>query len=371
MSNHDRTFNFSAGPAGLPLPALEQAQQEMLNFRGCGASILEISHRSSAFIDVLDSARDGIRQLIGANDDFEVLFLQGGSRLQFSMVPINLLQSDTDRANYIVTGTWSDKAHQEAANCHATEVIWSGKENGYSDLPDQTDLQSLVTSDAAYVYYTSNETIQGVQFQDELNFTTVPSICDASSDFLSRPIDLNKYGMIYACAQKNAGLAGVTIVVIRKDLIHPTINECPSYLNYRHHADANSMYNTPPTFAIYMVDLVCQWLLNDIGGLENMNQINREKAELLYATIDRLPDMYCGHAAPANRSLMNVTFRLPSQELTDLFLKQANEQGLISLQGHRSVGGIRASIYNSMPHEGVLALRDFMNSFYTQNSCSR
>ncbi|MBC8437305.1 MAG: 3-phosphoserine/phosphohydroxythreonine transaminase, partial [Planctomycetes bacterium] len=352
MSNHDRTFNFSAGPAGLPLPVLEQAQQEMLNFRGCGASILEISHRSPAFIDVLDSARDGIRQLIGANDDFEVLFLQGGSRLQFSMIPINLLRSDTDRANYIVTGTWSNKAHQESANCHATDVIWSGRENGYSDLPGQSDLQSLVTSDAAYVYYTSNETIQGVQFQDELNFTTAPSICDASSDFLSRPIDINKYGMIYACAQKNAGPAGVTIVVIRKDLLHPTINECPGYLNYHHHVDANSMYNTPPTFAIYIVDMVCQWLLNDIGGLENMNQINREKAELLYATMDRLPDMYIGHAAPANRSLMNVTFRLPTQALTDLFLKQATEQGLTNLQGHRSVGGIRASIYNSMPHEG-------------------
>ena len=371
MPNHDRTFNFSAGPAGLPLPVLEQAQQEMLNFRGCGASILEISHRSDAFIDVLDSARDGIRQLLGANDDFAVLFLQGGSRLQFSMVPLNLLQSDTDRGNYVVTGTWSDKAYQESANCHATDMIWSGKENGYSELPNQSDLQPLITNDAAYVYYTSNETIQGIQFQDDLSFAMVPSICDASSDFLSRPIDINKYGMIYACAQKNAGPAGVTIVVIRKDLLSPTLNECPSYLNYRNHADANSMYNTPPTFAVYMVDLVCQWLLNDIGGLEQMHQINREKAELLYATIDGLPDMYSGHAAPANRSLMNITFRLPSQELTDLFLKQANDQGLTSLQGHRSVGGIRASIYNSMPHEGVLALRDFMNSFYTQNSNSR
>jgi phosphoserine aminotransferase len=371
MLHHDRNFNFSAGPAGLPLPVLEQAQQEMLNFRGCGASILEISHRNAAFIDVLDSARDGIRRLLGANDDFEVLFLQGGARLQFSMIPINLLQSDTDRGNYVVTGTWSDKAHQESANCHATDMIWSGKENGYSDLPSHTDLQSLVTKDAAYVYYTSNETIQGIQFQDDLSFATVPSICDASSDFLSRPIDMNNYGMIYACAQKNAGPAGVTIVVIRKDLLTPTSNECPGYLSYCNHADANSMYNTPPTFAVYMVDLVCQWLLNDIGGLGQMNQINREKAELLYATIDELPDMYSGHAASANRSLMNVTFRLPSQELTDLFLKQANNQGLTSLQGHRSVGGIRASIYNSMPHEGVLALRDFMNSFYTQNSCSR
>ncbi|MBT4694592.1 MAG: 3-phosphoserine/phosphohydroxythreonine transaminase [Planctomycetaceae bacterium] len=371
MPNYDRTFNFSAGPAGLPLPVLEQAQLEMLNFRSCGASILEISHRSATFSDVLDSARNGIRQLLGANDDFEVLFLQGGSRLQFSMVPINLLQSETDRGNYVVTGTWSDKALQEAANCHATDIIWSGQKNGYSDLPDQTDLQSLVTNDAAYVYYTSNETIQGIQFQDDLSFASVPTICDASSDLLSRPIDINKYGMIYACAQKNAGPAGVTIVVIRKDLLNPTINECPSYLNYRNHADANSMYNTPPTFAIYMVDLVCQWLLNDIGGLEKMNQINRKKAELLYAAIDERPDMYSGHAAPANRSLMNVTFRLPSQELTDLFLKQANDQGLTSLQGHRSVGGIRASIYNSMPHEGVLALRDFMNSFYTQHSCSR
>ena len=370
MPNHDRTFNFSAGPAGLPLPVLEQTQREILNFRGCGASILEISHRSAAFIDVLDSARDGIRQLLGANDDFEVLFLQGGSRLQFSMVPINFIQSDTNRGNYVVTGTWSDKAHQEAANCHGTDMIWSGKENGYSDLPNQTDLQSLVTNDAAYLYYTSNETIQGIQFQDDLSFDTVPTICDASSDFLSRPVDMNNYGMIYACAQKNAGPAGVTIVVIRKDLLAPTINECPGYLNYRNHASANSLYNTPPTFSIYMVDLVCQWLLNDIGGLEQMDQINRNKAELLYATIDELPDMYSGHAVPANRSLMNVTFRLPSEKLTELFLKQANDQGLTSLQGHRSVGGIRASIYNSMPHEGVLALRDFMKSFYTQNSCS-
>jgi phosphoserine aminotransferase len=370
MPNHDRTFNFSAGPAGLPLPVLEQAQQEMLNFRGCGASILEISHRSTAFIDVLDSAKNGIRQLLGANDDFEVLFLQGGSRLQFSMVPLNLLQSDTDRGNYVVTGTWSDKAYQEATNCHVTDMIWSGKEIGYNDLPNPTDLQSLVTNDAAYVYYTSNETIQGIQFQDDLIFDTAPTICDASSDFLSRPIDMNNYGMIYACAQKNAGPAGVTIVVIRKDLLAPTTNEYPGYLNYCNHADANSMYNTPPTFAIYMVDLVCQWLLNDIGGLEQMDLINRKKAELLYATIEELPDMYSGHAVPANRSLMNVTFRLPSEKLTDLFLKQANDQGLTNLQGHRSVGGIRASIYNSMSHEGVLALRNFMKSFYTQNSCS-
>ena len=371
MPNHDRTFNFSAGPAGLPLPVLEQAQQEMLNFRDCGASILEISHRSAAFIDVLDSARDGIRQLLGINDEFEVLFLQGGSRLQFSMIPLNFLQSDTERGNYVVTGTWSEKAHHEASNCHATNIIWTGKENDYSYLPSPSDLESLVTPDAAYVYYTSNETIQGIQFQDDLSFAEVPLICDASSDFLSRPIDINKYGMIYACAQKNAGPAGVTIVVIRKNLLNRTINECPSYLNYRNHVDANSMYNTPPTFAIYIVDLVCQWLLNDIGGLEQINRINREKSELLYATIDGLPDMYSGHAAPENRSLMNVTFRLPSQELTDLFLKQANDQGLISLQGHRSVGGIRASIYNAIPQDGVLALRDFMHSFYTQNSCSR
>jgi len=371
MSLYDRSFNFSAGPAGLPLPVLEQAKDEFLNFRGCGASILEISHRSNEFIEVLDSARQGIRSLLKAGDEFEVLFLQGGSRLQFSMIPMNLLKTEEDYGAYLVTGTWSDKAYAEASRSNPTQLIWSGADDGFCDLPTSTQLQQASESDCAYLYYTSNETIHGVQHQQDLQHDVAPTVCDASSDFLSRPVDIQRHGILFACAQKNAGPAGVTIVVIRKDLLERSPDDLPGYLNYRQHAHGNSMYNTPPTFAIYISDLVCRWLTSEMGGLEQMAQLNQEKSSLLYTAIDEMSDMYQGHAARSARSHMNVTFRLPSEDLTDQFIRLSEQEGLSGLRGHRSVGGIRASIYNAMPRAGVLALRNFMESFYTQNRNSK
>jgi len=366
MALAERTYNFSAGPATIPLKVLEQIQQELLNFNNCGASIMEISHRSAQFIEVLDSARNGIKQLLGIDDSHEVLFLQGGSRLQFSMIPMNLLRSSDDRAAYIVSGTWSGKAYDEALGTGSIDLVWNGKESNYNTLPNEVDL--TLPEDPAFLYYASNETIHGVQFQSGLQIDSTPLVCDASSDFLSRPIEMSRHGIVYACAQKNAGPSGVTIVVIRKDLLQRSQDSLPGYLNYKKHVEQNSMFNTPPTFGIYVIDLICKWLLHDMGGLEQVATFNQEKANLLYDVINECQDMFIGHAVKEFRSNMNVTFNLPSDELTAQFVEQATAKGLTSLKGHRSVGGIRASIYNAMPREGVLALRDFMKAFYTQNS---
>ncbi len=366
MTTANRTYNFSAGPATIPLQVLEQIQQELLNFNGCGASIMEISHRSTTFMEVLDSARAGIKTLLGIGDSHEVLFLQGGSRLQFSMIPMNLLRDAEDRAAYIVSGAWSQKAYDEALGAGHIDLAWSGKEANFNTLPSSSDLQ--LPNDPTFLYYASNETIHGIQFQQELDVPDVPLVCDASSDFLSRPIDMQRHGIVYACAQKNAGPAGVTIVVIRKDLLDRSRDDLPGYLNYKTHAAQNSMFNTPPTFGIYVVDLICKWLLNEMGGLEQMAEYNQEKAAIIYEVIDQHSDMYLGHAVKEHRSLMNIAFNLSEDNLTSRFLEEAAQQGLSSLKGHRSVGGVRASVYNAMPREGVIALRDFMKSFYTQNS---
>ena len=366
MTTADRTYNFSAGPATIPLKVLEQIQGELLNFKGCGASIMEISHRSTTFIEVLDSARAGIKRLLGIDDSHEVLFLQGGSRLQFSMIPMNLLRSAEDRAAYIVSGTWSQKAYDEASRAGNIDVAWSGKTSNFNTLPASSDLS--LSDDPAFLYYASNETIHGVQFDEPPEANNTALVCDASSDFLSRPIDLERHGIVYACAQKNAGPSGVTIVVIRKDLLNRSSDDLPGYLNFKTHVEQNSMFNTPPTFGIYVIDLICQWLINDMGGLTQIAAYNLTKANLIYDVIDECSDMYRGHAEREHRSKMNISFNLASDELTAKFISEAGQQGLNSLKGHRSIGGIRASIYNAMPQEGVLALRDFMKSFYTQNS---
>ena len=366
MTIAERTYNFSAGPATIPLKVLQQIQQEMLNFSGCGASIMEISHRSATFIDVLNSARSGIRQLLGIEDSHEVLFLQGGSRLQFSMIPMNLLRNSEDRASYIMSGTWSQKAYDEALGVGNIDLAWSGKESNFSTLPKSTDL--VLPDDSAFLYYASNETIHGIQFHETPDKNDIPLVCDASSDFLSRPIDMPRHGIVYACAQKNAGPSGVTIVIIRKDLLDRSSDELPGYLNFKTHVEQNSMFNTPPTFGIYVIDLICKWLINDMGGLSQIAKYNQDKANLIYEVIDQYSDMYLGHAEHEHRSQMNISFNLSNDDLTSRFLDEAAKQGLTSLKGHRSVGGIRASIYNAMPREGVLALRDFMKSFYTQNS---
>jgi phosphoserine aminotransferase len=357
-------FNFSAGPAVLPVSVLQRAQEELLCLPGAGASVLEISHRSKHFIAIMEQAIARLRQLLAIPDDYEVIFLQGGSRLQFSMIPMNLFGGQNGPADYILTGSWGLAARDEAKKEGAIHIAWDGAETGYDRLPADGELQ--LSDDAAFAYFTSNETIEGVQFRTEPNVGQTPLVCDASSDFLHRPLDVHRYGLIYACAQKNAGPAGVTVVVIRKDLLDRSNEKLPGYLNFKTHAKNESMYNTPPTFAIYLVNLVAQWLLDDIGGLDAMFALNRRKADLLYEAIDSSDGFYRGHARPDSRSVMNVTFRLPSDEMEEQFFKQAAQRQLCNLKGHRSVGGIRASIYNAMPWEGVVALRDFMTEFHLQ-----
>ncbi len=362
----DRVFNFSAGPAVLPLSVLQQVQQELLALPGCGASILEISHRSKPFLAILDDARQRLRQLLNIPDNYQVLLLQGGSRLQFSMVPMNLLRGQPGAANYVLTGSWGRKALDEAKREGATHVAWDGKATQYDRVPAASELQ--LSDQPAYVHITSNETIEGVQFGSDPDTGSVPLVCDSSSDFLSRPVDVSRYGLIYACAQKNAGPAGVTVVIIRDDLLERSQADLPGYLNYRNHAKDNSLYNTPTTFAIYILGLVARWLQDEIGGLAEMQRLNQEKAAMLYEVIDASNGFYRGHARPEDRSAMNVTFRLPNETVEAAFFAEAEKQGLTSLKGHRSVGGVRASIYNAMPREGVESLRDFMRDFASKNA---
>ena len=361
-----RQFNFCAGPAALPLPVLEQAQRDLLALPGTGASVLEISHRSSAFKAILHDAECRLRRLLAVPDGYTVLFLQGGSRLQFSMVPMNLLGGQEGDAQYVLTGSWGVKACEQARLAGAVRVVWDGAATGYDRLPD--DLSWDGSDGIAYRHVTSNETIQGVQFRSDPEAKDLVLVCDASSDFLSRPIDVERYGLIYACAQKNAGPAGVTIVIIRDQLLERSADSLPGYLSYREHAQAGSLYNTPCTFGIYMVGLVAQWLEDEIGGLVAMDHLNQAKAKTLYDVLDSSDGFYQGHAQPDYRSLMNVTFRLPSSELDDRFVESAEAEGLCALRGHRSVGGIRASIYNAVPESGVASLAGFMRDFRTRNA---
>lgn len=355
----ERVWNFSAGPGVLPLPVLEEAQRDLLCLPGVGASVLEISHRSKHFEAIIQEAEANLRQLLNIPESYHVLFLQGGASLQFAMVPMNLLGAGS--ADYIITGSWGQKAFKEAQLLGTVRAVWNGKEENFVRTPRPNEYS--IDPDARYVHFTSNETIQGVEFPTEPQVGDRPLVCDMSSDFLSRPIDITRYGLIYAGAQKNAGPAGVTIVIIRDDLLARVPEKLPAMLNYRVQAEHKSLYNTPPVFAIYITMLETRWLLHTIGGLEAMARINREKAQLLYEVIDQSGGFYRGHAHPEHRSLMNVTFRLPSEALEQQFLQEAKAHGLHELKGHRSVGGCRASIYNAMPLEGVQALRDFMRDF--------
>jgi phosphoserine aminotransferase len=361
-----RVFNFSSGPAVLPEPVLAEAQRDLMALPGVGASILEISHRSNTFENIISQAETNLRQLLAIPDDYAVLMLQGGARLLFSMIPMNLMGGGRRLCNYLITGSWSKYAAQEAVKFGEARLIWDGKATNYDRLPADADLR--IDPKAAYLYYASNETIQGVQFGAEPRTGDVPLVCDASSDFLSRPIDLRNYGIYYACAQKNGGPAGLTVVVIRKDLLQRSSENLPGYLNFQIHAEAKSLWNTPPTFAIYIMMLVTKWLITDIGGLAKMEAVNRAKAKLLYDVLDSSRGFYQGHAQPAFRSMMNVSFRLPSDDLTAKFVAGAEERGMTDLKGHRSVGGIRASIYNAMPIEGVEKLRDYMLEFRQTNA---
>ncbi len=359
-----RLYNFSPGPAVLPVPVLERIRDEMLCLPGAPASILEISHRSPQFIAIQEDARQRLIRLLNIPENYEVLFLQGGARLQFSMIPMNLLRGQSGPAQYVLTGSWGKYAKAEAAKEGKVEVVYDAKATNYDRLPTDVDLQ--LNPQAAYVHITSNETIQGVQFQSDLD-SPAPLVCDSSSDFLYRPMDVSKYGLIYACAQKNAGPSGVTVVILRKDLLERSQDSLPGYLNYKNQAAEGSMWNTPPTFAIYTLGLVTQWLEETIGGLSKMLDINQKKASLVYSIVDKFPTFYIGHAQPQSRSLMNVTFRFTNEEIEKRFLKGAATLGLDSLKGHRSVGGIRASIYNAMPMAGAQTLADYMTDFATQN----
>ena len=356
-----RVYDFSPGPAVLPLPALEEARRDLLALPGAGVSILEISHRSATFKGIIEQAEANLRQLLAIPENYRVLFLQGGAQLQFAMVPMNLLAGTGRSADYVLTGSWGKKAVKEAKTQGGVRVAFDGDKTNCTRVPPQGEL--ALDSGAAYVHITSNETIQGVQFAAEPEVGAVPLVCDASSDFLCRPLPIEKYGILYACAQKNAGPAGVTVVIIRDDLIEKSADGMPSMLSYKVMAEGKSLFNTPPSFAVYMVKLVTDWLLGEIGGLKEMHEINKKKAAMLYEAVDNSGGFYQGHAEPGSRSIMNVTFRLPDAETEAAFFEQAARRDLCSLKGHRSVGGCRASIYNAMPVEGVERLRDFMLEF--------
>jgi phosphoserine aminotransferase len=354
----ERIYNFSPGPAVLPLAVLEEARRDLLALPGVGMSVLEISHRSKVFDEIIQGAEADIRALAGIPDNYRILFLQGGASLQFSMVPMNLLPAGA-AADYIITGAWSKKAMKEALKVGQVNVIASTELENFTRIPRQEELK--LRPEAAYVHFTTNNTIFGTQWKTEPDVGSVPLVADASSDIFSRPVDLTKYGLIYAGAQKNLAPAGVTLVIIRDDLLARSPSGLPTMLDYNTHAKERSLYNTPPVFAIYIMRLVMKYLIAE-GGLEEMARRNEEKARLLYNAIDAT-DFYRGHAQPDSRSLMNVTFRLPSEELEKLFIAEATRAGLDGLKGHRSVGGCRASIYNAFPREGVEALVSFMKEF--------
>jgi phosphoserine aminotransferase len=358
MTTSSRIYNFSAGPAMLPLPVLEEAQRDLVTLPGVGMSVLEISHRSKVFDEIIQGAEADFRALARIPEGYHVLFLQGGASLQFSMVPMNLLPAGAT-ADYVVTGSWSKKAVKEAKKVGAVNVAATTEAENFARIPRQDELQ--LTPGAAYVHFTSNNTIFGTEWPAEPAVGGVPLVCDASSDIFSRPLDVGRYGLLYAGAQKNLGPSGLTVVVIRDDLAKQGAESLPTMLRYATHVENNSLYNTPPVFGIYILRLVLRWLVAN-GGLEAMAAANQRKADKLYAEIDRT-GFYRGHAARDSRSLMNVTFRLPSEDLEKQFVQEATAAGFDGLKGHRSVGGLRASIYNAFPEEGIDALVAFMREF--------
>lgn len=353
-----RIYNFNAGPAALPLPVLEEIQAEFLDFRGSGMSITEVSHRSALFDEVINDAKVRVRRLLQCGEEYEVLFLQGGASLQFSMVPMNLL-ADDQVADYVNTGSWSTKAIKEAQILNKqVRVVASSEDRDFTYIPK--DIR--VNEDASYVHITSNNTIRGTQWSSYPDTGAVPLVSDSSSDIMGRPMDLAPFGLIYAGAQKNLGPAGVTLVVIRKDMLDRVPENLPVMLKYTTFAAKNSMFNTPPCFAIYVVQLVLKWLEETVGGLAKMEEINKKKAALVYNYLDK-SDFYWGTADKEDRSMMNVTFRLTDQSLEQIFIDQALANGLGGLKGHRSVGGCRASLYNATSVEAVEALVSFMTHF--------
>lgn len=354
-----RAYNFNAGPSALPQEVLELAQQQLVDFRDSGMSIMEMSHRSAIFDEVHNEAIALLKKLYAIPENYEVLFLQGGASLQFTMVPMNFLSTD-QKASYVLSGSWSEKAFKEAKFFGTPVEAASTKENQYRSIPALADIQ--FNENDAYVHITSNNTIYGTQWKDYPNTGNVPLVADMSSDILSKPIDIQKFGLIYAGAQKNLGPSGVTVVIIRKDLLEKANENIPTMLKYTTHADSNSLYNTPPTFGIYMLGEVLKWVESN-GGVAAVEKHNELKAKVIYDAIDNSNGFYKGHATPESRSLMNITFRVADEELEKLFLVEAKAAGFVGLNGHRSVGGCRASTYNAVPLEACEALRDFMVNF--------
>lgn len=364
-----RLHNFSAGPGALPLPVLEEARGALLELPGAGASILEISHRSERFLEILRETKDNLRALLGLGDDYAVLLLQGGAQQQFAMIPLNFLAGTGRCAEYVVSGYWSRKAYREAELEGCCAALWDGAGDDYRRMPGSAELlpDGPRRAQAAYVHYTANETIQGTQLRELPELGAVPAICDASSDLLSRPLPAERCSMIYASAQKNVGPAGLTVVLVRRGLLERGAAGLHPMLDYRELAAQDSMLNTPPVFSIYVTLLVTRWLRGEVGGLEAMARRNRAKAETLYQVLDDSGGFYRGHARAGSRSQVNVTWRLADVGLEPRFLKEAAAAGCIELRGHRSVGGVRASLYNAVPLESCRVLAAFMREFLRRN----
>jgi phosphoserine aminotransferase len=358
-----RALNFNAGPAALPEAVLARAEKEMMNYQGSGMGVMELSHRSKQFEAINDRTKSLLRNLLHIPDDYEVLFLQGGASLQFTMVPMNLLEEGST-AGYVMTGTWSEKALKEAQKIGSAAAIASSKSSNYKSIPSFSEIN--IKPDSSYLHITTNNTIFGTQWHNLPEKVNVPLVADMSSDILSRPVNISSYGLIYAGAQKNLGPSGVTVVIIHKDLLKRSRPDLPAMLNYQVQADSKSLYNTPPTLSVYFLMLVLEWA-ESIGGVKQLELQNKQKAAMLYEAIDSSDGFYKGHAEKESRSLMNITFTLENEDLTDSFLHEAKESGFIGLAGHRSVGGCRASIYNAVPLGHVEKLAKFMNDFRLRN----
>jgi len=356
-----RVHNFSAGPAAMPLAVLEKAQSELLDLADAGMSVMELSHRSAEFQSIIEAAESGVRRLLGVSDDYAVLFLQGGASLQFAMIPMNLRRSGRS-ADYVDTGSWASKAIKEAMLTGAAKVLWNGKVDYYTRIPNSEDLK--MSPDAEYVHICSNETIGGIRWK-EFPETSVPLVADMSSEIFSRSIDVTRFGLIYAGAQKNLGPSGLAVVIIRKDLLERVSGCVPVFMRYSTHNEKGSLYNTPNTWAIYMLKLVCEWVESN-GGVAAFEKLSDEKAAKLYDLIDG-SDFWRSPVQKESRSVMNVIWRLPNEELESQFVSQAKSEGFIGLKGHRSVGGLRASIYNAVTMESVEALVSFMKEFEAKN----
>ncbi|WP_249029651.1 3-phosphoserine/phosphohydroxythreonine transaminase [Tannockella kyphosi] len=356
-----RVLNFSAGPSMLPVEVLEKAREQMLNYGNSGMSVMEMSHRSSSYLAIFDNTKALLKKVMNIPEGYEIVFIQGGATQQFSMIPMNYLKNG--KSDYAVTGAFSKKAMQEAKKFGDVRIAFDGASNQYKDIPSQEELQ--LDNTASYVHYCANNTIYGTEWKYVPETNGVPIICDMSSNILSKPVDVSKYGMIYAGAQKNMGIAGLGVAIIKKELLQPVPERTPVLLDYTLQIENDSMYNTPPAYAIYVLGLVLEWI-DGLGGLEAMEVKNKEKAAILYDYLDS-SDFYKTHSNKENRSLMNVTFVTASKELDDLFVKESIKQGMTNLKGHRSVGGIRASIYNAMPKAGVEQLVAFMKEFEERN----